>query len=501
MSLKYLQSSRKLGVSPEIIERLKSVLGEENVSTDWTEIFMYARSLAWPFLMKYPDVVVRPHTPMDVAQILRIANREKIPVVAKGGIGEGASVPLEGGILIDLTTLNKIDIHPEDKVVVVEAGASWHQMLAELRKYDLTVPIWPTYESAAVASAAFVNPSHGYGSTRYGVVADLCIGVEVAFPNGELLRTGALANEETEFGVFYRYPNGPEFTGLFTQIESNLGVITRLAFKTIDFKKEWLACQYFTFRRDQIDECGKAIFSLVRHEIFDVHFNDRWWVLPAIWEGVVKEMPEDAWFHISIINFGRTDAELRAQEEICRMVMNKYGGKENIEAAERLVGPTRWTPTYEKSNTEPWPAWNLVGHDSWGSRNTRNSGMWLTTSQHFPYRFFKEVYEHHEKIAKEVGIWNERYLPWHDSFACRDSFKTETFVMYNPYDPEDLSKVGEYYIKFFPKIVKMGASFHGLTIQFHGREAMEKLGPLYEWMKKLRDQIDPNHIMNPGTLF
>lgn len=63
-----------------------------------------------------------------------------------------------------MTTMNKIEIHPEDKVVVVEASASWHEMLAQLAKHDLTVPIWPTYESAAVASAAFVNPSHGYGS-------------------------------------------------------------------------------------------------------------------------------------------------------------------------------------------------------------------------------------------------------------------------------------------------------------------------------------------------
>ncbi|GBC68780.1 hypothetical protein HRbin01_00465 [archaeon HR01] len=57
-------------------------MGEENVSTDWVGRFIYARSLAWPFLMKYPDVVVRPRSPMDVAQILRIANRNKIPVVA-----------------------------------------------------------------------------------------------------------------------------------------------------------------------------------------------------------------------------------------------------------------------------------------------------------------------------------------------------------------------------------------------------------------------------------
>jgi FAD/FMN-containing dehydrogenase len=313
----------------DVVERLKTALGEGNVSTNGVDRFMYGRSLAWPFLMREPDVVVRPHSPLEVAQILRIANRAKIPVTTKGGIGEGASVPLEGGILIDLTTLNKIDVHPEDKVVVVEAGASWHRMLSELKKHELTVPIWPTYESAAVASAAFVNPSHGYGSTRYGVVADLALGVEAAIPNGELLRMGALANELTEYGVFFRYPNGPEFTGLWTQVEGNFGVITRLAFKTIDFKKDWLATQFFTFRRTQLDECGKAIFKCVRNEIFDVHFNDRWWVIPALREGVVREMPEDAWFLLSVINFGRTESELKAQEDIVRDIMRQYGGKEN----------------------------------------------------------------------------------------------------------------------------------------------------------------------------
>jgi|GEM_PF-425576 len=485
----------------DVAEQLKTALGEENVSTNKVDRFMYGRSLAWPFLMREPDIVVKPHSPLQVAQILRIANRAKVPVTAKGGIGEGASVPLEGGILIDLTTLNRVWVHPEDKVVVVEAGASWHQMLAELKKYDLTVPIWPTYESAAVASAAFVNPSHGYGSTRYGVVADLALGVEAALPNGELLRMGALANELTEYGVFFRYPNGPEFTGLWTQVEGNFGVITRLAFKTIDFKKEWLATQFFTFTREQLDECGKAIFKLVRSEIFDVHFNDRWWVIPAIREGVVKELPEDAWFLVSIINFGRTDNELSAQEEIVRNVMKEYGGKENEEGAQKLVGPTRWTRQYEKSEVEPWPAWNLVGHDSWGSRNTRNAGMWLTTSAHFPYRFFNEIYEYNEKVCKEVGIWNERYLPWHDSFACRDSFKTETFMIYNPFSPHDMELAVKYLQTYLPLQIRRGGTFHGLTIQFHTKAALEKLGPLYEWMKKLRDELDPNHIMNPGTLF
>lgn len=492
-------SSRQ--VWPDVVEQLKTALGEQNVSTNKLDRFMYGRSLAWPFLMREPDIVVRPHTPLEVSQILRIANRARVPVTAKGGIGEGASVPLEGGILIDLTTLNRIDVHAEDKVVVVEAGASWHQMLAELRKHDLTVPIWPTYESAAVCSAAFVNPSHGYGSTRYGVVTDQTLGVEAALPNGELLRMGALANELTQYGVFFRYPNGPEFTGLWTQVEGNFGVITRLAFKTIDFKKEWLATQLFTFSREQLDECGKAIFKLVRREIFDVHFNDRWWVIPAIREGVVKELPENAWFLVSIINFGRTDSELKAQEEIVRETMKQYGGKENREAAEKLVGPTRYTPEYEKGSSEPWPAWNLVGHDSWGSRNTRNAGMWLTTSAHFPYRFFNDVYEHNEKICKDLGIWNERYLPWHDSFACRDSFKTETFLIYNPYNQADMKLMWTYLERYLPLQISRGATFHGLTIQFHSKASLEKLGPLYEWMKKMRDDLDPNHIMNPGTLF
>jgi FAD/FMN-containing dehydrogenase len=59
----------------------------------------------------------------------------------------------------------------------------------------------------------------------------------------------------------------------------------------------------------------------------------------------------------------------------------------------------------------------------------------------------------------------------------------------------------KYLEKYLPFQVMKGGTFHGLTIQFHGKAAMEKLGPLYEWMKKMRDELDPNHIMNPGTLF
>ena len=105
------------------IEKLKKIVGEENVSDDMADLYVYASDASVHHAL--PTAIVRPKTTEDVQKIVRYANTNKIPVVPRGE-GSGTSshtVPIDGGIILDMKRMNHIlDIRPEDMLVKVEPG-------------------------------------------------------------------------------------------------------------------------------------------------------------------------------------------------------------------------------------------------------------------------------------------------------------------------------------------------------------------------------------------
>jgi len=91
-------------VARQLKEDLEAIVGKDYVTTSKADLYIYSQDLtqAKP---EWPDVVVLPASLEELRKVVIMANREKIPVtpyVAGGNIG-GLAIPLEGGILLDLT--------------------------------------------------------------------------------------------------------------------------------------------------------------------------------------------------------------------------------------------------------------------------------------------------------------------------------------------------------------------------------------------------------------
>src|SRR5574342_926692 len=106
----------------DIVERLKEIVGPRFVSTNPIDKINYQHTLAYGAYKALPDVIVRVESDAagnnPLSKLLAFANENKIPIVAKGGVGMGISSPLKGGMLLDMLGMDKIvEVNPTQQHV------------------------------------------------------------------------------------------------------------------------------------------------------------------------------------------------------------------------------------------------------------------------------------------------------------------------------------------------------------------------------------------------
>ncbi|MBI4529052.1 MAG: FAD-binding oxidoreductase [Deltaproteobacteria bacterium] len=488
----------------QIVERLTEIVGARFVSTNPIDKINYQHTLAYGAYKALPDVIVRVESDHEgrhvVPEILRFANEHKIPIVAKGGVGMGISSPLRGGILLDMLGMDKIiEVNPTLHYAIAEGGASVYSIHYALRRHGLMLPNYGTYGSAVVIGAMVSKGGIGYGMTRYGWIADLVIGLEVVLADGSIVRLGALANQETEFGPFQKWVHIPDLLGLFTLSAGSLGIISKVCLRAIEGRREWLHDYCYTFRRDQLENVQRAMLQLVKGEIvYDIHFTDRWQYYWPMEEGLYNKaaIPDDAWFFLKTIIWAREQDELSYKEKRMRSIYQQQGGHEVEEIVQKAMGEKP-----QQHGLHGWPDYHIMGPDGWCSAIVRHAGMFAVTSKMYPISFLKEMYDLDEAAKRECGLWNPEHSPQHDSYVTRDlAVKEEYFVFYNPYDDDDLARLRRWMGKVQEFSNRRGVVWTAPTLSTKGSYPYERLGNAYDWVKQIKQLLDPNNILNPGAL-
>jgi len=164
--------------------------------------------------------VVSPTSPDQVAQVLALCNSERIPVTAAAGRSGvcGASVPVHGGVLLDLCGLSGImDVDATSLVLDVAPGTFGDHLENALRtEHGLTLGHWPQSVALSTVGGWLACRSAGQLSTRYGKIEDMVLGLDVALADGRQISTGGAP----------RAAVGPDLNQLFVGSEGTLGIIT-----------------------------------------------------------------------------------------------------------------------------------------------------------------------------------------------------------------------------------------------------------------------------------
>jgi alkyldihydroxyacetonephosphate synthase len=223
----------------EVEASLLSALGREAVSTEPARLDAYVADTYWPALeaaaagrpLARPQVVARPRTEEEVAEVVAVADAHRTPVVPWGGGSgtQGGALPIRGGIVIDLTALDQIiEIDETSLTVTAQAGVNGRRLEAELNTRGLMLPHYPASVEWATIGGYIAARGSGVLSTRYGKIEDLLLSLRVATPAGGLMETVGVP----------RHAVGPELTQLFVGSEGTLGVITRATLQLVPVPAE-----------------------------------------------------------------------------------------------------------------------------------------------------------------------------------------------------------------------------------------------------------------------
>lgn len=205
----------------EAFDRIEDVVGSKYVSNSEAVRYSYSRN-ADPILKGMPEIVVRPNSTEEVAEIVKVANETKTKVITRGGGADltGGAKPIgDGGIVMDLTRMNRVvNVDLQARIVTVECGISWSELCDYLRKIEggfYTGSTGPASGFSATVGGGLSNHSvGGGGAAMYGAVSEQCVGLEVVLPTGQIINTGAKANKYMT-RAFSRLGLGADYSGLF----------------------------------------------------------------------------------------------------------------------------------------------------------------------------------------------------------------------------------------------------------------------------------------------
>ncbi len=212
------------------IEAFKKIVGEQFVLLDEESLNNYSHDETED-LHYFPEVVVKPRTAEEISVILKICNKEKIPVTPRGaGTGlSGGALPHLGGVLLSTERMNSIlEIDERNLQVTTEPGVITEVLQNAVKEKKLFYPPDPSSRGSCFIGGNISENSGGPKAVKYGVVKDYVLNLEIVLPNGEIIWTGANVLKNA---------TGYNLTQLVVGSEGTLGVVTKIVLKLIPLPK------------------------------------------------------------------------------------------------------------------------------------------------------------------------------------------------------------------------------------------------------------------------
>ena len=243
-------------ITSDDILKLRKIAGEQNVLSGDEIRPDYAHDELGG-IEKMPDVLVRVHTTEEVSEIMQFAWEHTIPVTVRGsGTGlVGAAVPVEGGILLETTQMNKIlELDENNLTVTVQPGVLLMELAAFVEENDFLYPPDPGEKSATIGGNISTNAG-GMRAVKYGVTRDYVRELTVVMPNGEILVLG---------GKVAKNSSGYSLKDLVVGSEGTLCIITEAVLKLVPLPKVSVSLLVpFTDMKSAIEAVPQIIRSKV----------------------------------------------------------------------------------------------------------------------------------------------------------------------------------------------------------------------------------------------
>ncbi|WP_425409869.1 FAD-binding oxidoreductase [Hyphococcus sp.] len=241
-------ANRSLSADPEkFLARIKSILRDEHILTDSETRRLYSTDFS-EVEMQTAIAVIRPQNTHQISKIVSAAAETGVALTVRGG---GMSYTLgyvpreENTAIIDMAFMSTITVHSEDRLIEIEAGATWAKVHEALASTDLQIGCMGTMSGiSATIGGGLGNNAIGHGR---GDITDDLMGLEAVLADGSVILTGALSTNPAH-PILRSY--GPDLTGLFTHDAGVFGVKTKAVFR-LHPKPKGVAFVCYGFRQSR----------------------------------------------------------------------------------------------------------------------------------------------------------------------------------------------------------------------------------------------------------
>ncbi|MBD3406376.1 MAG: FAD-binding protein [Candidatus Lokiarchaeota archaeon] len=461
----------------ELTDRLQSLLGPDYVTVQQTDKVLNAHD-AWPLseakirageMLPLADIIVFPSTTREVSEILKIANQFKVPVIpVGGGAGTcGGTLAIYGGIQLDMKRFDKIlDLDETSMLVHVEAGVVGVDLEEYLNRHGYTSGHTPTSVRSSNVGGFIATRSGGSMSSLYGKIEDLTLGLEFVLPNGEVISCKSIP----------RHSVGPDLKQLFIGSEGTLGVITEATLKIFPLPEER------RFRSVSVPDVSTGLTVIRR--IF------RAGITPSI---IRLYDPEDTAFSVS--------THFSVDEGDCMLMLAFDGTPAQNDLDEESVMQISLADGAKDYGAEPAKRWWDHRYDMYYPSPFTTSGYAIgdTIDVVATYDKLEQVY-HAMKSAMEA---HEAVVLSH--FSHMYPTGGSIYMIFFTAQP-DADTAWATYRKIWDDGVAACLREGGTMSHQHGvglsrsTYTENELGSSFSVLKRIKQILDPNEIMNPGKL-
>jgi hypothetical protein len=484
-----------------LTEKLAGIAGKANVLTSPKALTQYVsdNSLVKPGSC---TCVVRPKTPEETAEIVKLANKERFAIVSQtsGVHFHGGAVPKSGGVILDCSRMNKItDIVYESNTANIQVGVTWGQLQTALAAKGLfsIMPLLPPASRSAIMDTLENEPPSIHSHEFAGPLRSM----QMVWGNGELFVSGSAGVDNFRApgvlsdGVLATGPGPMSWDSFLYGAQGTIGVVTWAVSYVEDLPAMSKA---FFIPAASVEQAVEPMYKLMRrgigYECFLVNNVALATILSEKWPDDFMKMKGalPAWTVVLVCRAlkRRPGEKLAYEEETLREIMAEYFTRlDSLTALPGAGGAERKLP---EMLLKPWPENRTFWKHAY--KGGCQELMFMTTMEKAG-TFLAPVTEVANRFGYTAGDIGGYIQPVEDGRACQVDF----MFYYNPDNAKEKDRVRELYVEAASAVMKNGAYINRPYPLIAGT-VYAKYGNYAELLKRFKKNYDPNGVLNPGNL-
>ena len=452
----------------KIKKALIDIVGEENYTDNLIDLIAYSKDASEH--RHRPDAAVWPATAEEISAILKLANKDRFPVVPRGAGTSlaGLAVPEKGGVILDLGRMNKIiSVSVTDRLAIVQPGVVYADLERVLAPHGFFFPPDPASGTVATLGGNVATNAGGIKGAKYGTTKDYVLSLQVVLPDGRVMRTGSKCMKSS---------SGYDLTKLFVGSEGTLGVVTEITLK-INPKPSLTSTAMATF--EDLEDAGRAVSEIMHSGILPsaLEVVDQQ-TLIAINQNTDLNLPE-----VEAILIAETDGHTREETQFQLNKVIEIFKKNNAstvkQAATKEEAEALWTA--RKS------AYAVM---------SRINNSLVVEDLSVPMSKVPNILKTISDLAKKYDL----KIP---TVGHAGDGNLHPTISYDSTNPDEVKRVEQASAELFEKVIELGGTLtgeHGIGLAKAPFMHLEHDPVAMDVMRSIKKSFDPNNILNPGKM-